>query len=61
MDLNYIFTKSIAASITLYLSKLIHTCLQEGIFPESLKLASVLPLHEEGEKGEPNSFRPISF
>ena len=61
MDLNYILIKSIAVSIARYLSKLINTCFQEGIFPDSLEIASVIPLHKEGEKNEPNNFRPISL
>ena len=61
MDLNYIFVKSVAVSIARYLSKMINTCFQEGIFPDSLKIASVIPLHKEGEKNEPNNFRPISL
>ena len=61
MDLNYIFKKSVAATIARYLSKLINACFQEGIFPDSLKIASVIPLHKEGEKSEPNNFRPISL
>ena len=61
MDLNYIFIKSVAVSIARYLSKLINTCFQEGIFPDSLKIASVIPLHKEGEKNEPTNFRPISL
>ena len=61
MHLNYIFIKSVAATIARYLSKLINACFQEGIFPDSLKLASVILLHNEGEKREPNNFRPISL
>ena len=61
MDLNYIFIKSVAVSIARYLSKLINRCFQEGIFPDSLKKASIIPPHKEGEKNEPNNFRPISL
>ena len=61
MDHNYIFIKSVAATIARYLYKLINACFQEGSFPDSLKIASVIPLHKEGEKSEPNNFRPISL
>ena len=61
MDLNYIFLKSVAATIARYLTKLINACFQEGIFPDSLKIASVIPLHKEGEKSEPSNFHPISL
>ena len=61
MDLSYIFIKSVAATIARYLSKLINACFQERSFPDSLKIASIIPLHKEGEKNEPNNFRPISL
>ena len=61
MDLNYIFIKSVAATIAHFLSKLINACFQESIFSDSLKIASVIPLHKESEKTEPNNFRPISL
>ena len=61
MDLNYIFIKSVAATIARYLSKLINACFKEGDFPDSLKIASVKPLHKEGEKSETNNCRPISL
>ena len=61
MDLNYIFIKSVVATIARYLSKLINACFQEGIFLDSLKKASVILLHKEGEKSEPKNFHPISL
>ena len=35
--------------------------LSEGIFPSSLKLAKVLPLHKNGSKDDVNNYRPISL
>ena len=61
MDSIYIFIKSVAATTARYLSKLINACLQEGIFPDSLNIASVIPLHKEGEKSEPNISRTNSW
>ena len=56
MDLNYIFIKSVAASTAHYPSKLINKCFQEGMFPDSLKIASVIPLHRKSEKRNPETF-----
>ena len=61
MDHNYIFIKSVAATIARYLYKLINVCFQEDSFTDSLKIASVIPLHKECEKSEPKNFRPISL
>ena len=40
---------------------LINKSLSEGIFPSSLKLAKVLPLHKNGSKDDVNNYRPISL
>lgn len=38
----------------------IDDCLSKGVFPDSLKLAKVTPIHKSGSKSDPNNFRPIS-
>ena len=43
------------------LTTLINTSISTGIFPDLLKLASVVPLHKGGDKHDPNNFRPISL
>ena len=55
MDLNYIFIKSVAATIARYLSKLI-SMFSGRPFPGSLKIASVVPLNTESEKMNPIIF-----
>ena len=35
--------------------------MEEGIFPDMLKTASIIPLYKEGEKKEPTNYRPISL
>ena len=40
---------------------LINKSLRDGVFPSSLKLAKVLPLHKNGSKDDVNNYRPISL
>ena len=43
------------------LAALINNCISSGIFPDKLKIASVIPLHKGGSKEDPNNYRPISI
>ena len=40
---------------------MINVCFNKGIFPDILKVASVIPIHNKGEKLDPNNYRPISL
>ena len=42
------------------LSDLINSSIREGVFPNPLKLARVLPIHRAESKQDVKSFRPIS-
>ena len=43
------------------LTKTIEASFEQGIFPESLKLAKVVPIHKEGSKTDVSNYRPISL
>lgn len=43
------------------LTYLINKSLENGIFPESLKIAVIKPLHKSGDKRELSNYRPISL
>ena len=43
------------------LSVLINESFYQGIYPKSLKLAKVIPLHKGGNKKDPSNYRPISI
>ena len=57
---SYIIKKS-EAVIAPALMKLFNKCLDKGIFPDSLKTASIVPLHKGGAREEPTNYRPISL
>ena len=53
--------KAIKTIVIPILTHLINLSLEEGTFPERLKLAQVLPLHKGKSKNEPSNYRPISI
>ena len=42
------------------LIKLVNLSFETGIFPDSLKIARVTPIHKQGNNSDPSNFRPIS-
>ena len=43
------------------LVRLFNLCMDNGTFPDSLKIASIIPLHKGGQKTVPTNYRPISL
>ena len=43
------------------LTLLLNQSFEQGIFPNRLKLAHVIPLYKKGAKSDPNNYRPISL
>ena len=48
-------------SFTTVLANIINKSFKEGVFPEQLKTAGVVPIHKEGSKTDVSNFRPISL
>jgi len=40
---------------------LINNCIGQGIFPDKLNIASVIPPHKGGDINDPHNYRPISI
>ena len=53
--------KSFSASLANPLAKIINQSFSEGVFPSSLKLASICPIFKKKEKDKCENYRPISL
>ena len=60
-DISNVIVK-LSSNITIpYLTQVIIKSFEEGIFPDDLKEAIVIPLHRDGSKLDENNYRPISL
>ena len=53
--------KNIISSIVTPLTTVINKSLKEGIFPDEMKIAKIIPLFKSGDERLPNNYRPISI
>jgi hypothetical protein len=53
--------KTLKKELAPSLSYLVNLSLIQGIFPDKLKLAKIVPLFKSGKKGEATNYRPISL
>jgi hypothetical protein len=53
--------KRVAPLIASHMSYIINLCIEQGVFPEKLKLAIVRPLFKKGDKENMDNFRPIAL
>ena len=59
--LNAIMVKYVCTLIVAPLTILFNLCVEEGSFPDILKIACVTPLYKKGNSEEPSNYRPISI
>ena len=55
------FLKIFNNQFSYLLTTLFNDCISEGVFPDELKIAKVLPLFKSGDKDCINNYRPISI
>ena len=55
------FLKLIKFEISQQLSILLNECIKQGVYPDILKIARIVPVHKGGNSQLVNNFRPISI
>lgn len=53
--------KCIGNLIYVPLTRLFNACIQQGMFPDALKVARVVPIYKKGPIDDPGNYRPISL
>ena len=60
-DISNVIVK-LSSNVTIpYLTQITNKSFEEGIFPDDLKKAKVIPLHKDGSKLDENNYRQISL
>ena len=57
---NRIF-KDFKKQLSILLFQLINLSFNKGVFPSSLKLGKVIPIHKKGDTQDSNNYRPMSL
>ena len=60
-DVNTKFIKFGKAILAPILCRLFNACIAQGIFPECLKIAEVVPIFKKGDQHKTSNYRPISL
>ena len=60
-EITNILLKKLASNISIPLSVVFNKSLKEGSFPNTMKLADVVPLYKSKEKYYTTNYRPISL
>lgn len=58
---NITLLRKVSEIVLIPLTKLINQCVRVGIFPDSLKVASIIPIYKKGDRSDPLNYRPISI
>ena len=53
--------KGISKTVLQPLCILMNGFFDEGIFPDTLKLANVIPIFKKGDKSQPSNYRPVAL
>ena len=55
------FIKLSSPIITPIITKIFNHCIEEGVFPDNLKTAEIIPVYKKGDKNQACNHRPISL
>ena len=59
--LNFKIIKLVAPRIISQLTKVINLCFSNGVFPQTLKVAKIIPIFKSGARNVTNNYRPIAI
>ena len=54
-------TRDAAEIITPSITHIVNKSIEQGQFPNDLKIARVIPLYKKGSKQDPRNYRPVSI
>lgn len=60
-NLSSFLIKKCAKQIAKPLTHIINFSINEGVFPDRMKVAKIIPLHKKGDTSEADNYRPISL
>ena len=60
-NISTIMIKAAKSTLTEPLTTIVNQCIETGIFPDSLKIAKVLPVFKKGDNNIVDNYRPISL
>ena len=52
---------NMSRKFTIVIANIINNSFEEGVFPDALKIAKVVPIYKDGNKFEVENYRPISL
>ena len=55
------FLRDAAEIITPSITHIVNKSIEQGQFPNDLKIARVIPLYKKGSKQDPGNYRPVSI
>ena len=60
-DIETKFIKYANPVLPYFVSDIFNRCLTEGVYPDSLKVAEVIPIFKKGDRNKTTNYRPISL
>lgn len=53
--------KSVAKQVSVPLTDCFNSCISDGVFPDELKLATIIPVYKKDDESDKENYRPISI
>ena len=60
-NISALFLRAGQSVLSPIITKIINSCIEQGIFPQTQKIARVIPIHKKGDLKKPGNHRPVSI